>query len=119
MVAGTKMLPVQAGRRRVQHRFDLNLNKADEHQLHEMIRSLKKKRSFLGVIRDGVRLILDLRLGRTEVLQELFPWVLEQAITVTDEIGNQDMLKSQFEELKSLIAQKTSSPAPGPQAAPS
>lgn len=93
MVARAKVLSDRMGRRRVQHRFDLNLNKEDEYQLDEMIQSLKKKRSFLGVIRDGIRLILDLRQGQTEVLRELFPWVLEQEI--------------QFEELKQLVMQRT------------
>lgn len=111
MVASTKMLPNQTGRRRVQHRFDLNLDKKDEYQLHEIIRSLKKKRSFLGVVRDGIRLVLDLRQGQTDVLCELFPWVFEQATPVSERDA---ILRSQFEELKLLICQRAAVPAPQP-----
>jgi len=98
MVAGTS-------RRQIQCRFNLDLNKEDEHQLHEMIRSLKKKRSFMGVIRDGIHLILDLRQGQTDVLRELFPWVFEQAVLINDGASSEGALQRQLEELKLLISQ--------------
>lgn len=60
--------------------FQLDLNKPDEAEIANQIDELKRKRSFSRTIRDGIRLICDLRNGRVAVLQELFPWVLEQPI---------------------------------------
>ena len=55
--------------------FWLDLEKTNEADIAEAIDSLKRKRSFVKTIRDGIRLIIDLRAGRTEVLFELFPWI--------------------------------------------
>ena len=58
--------------------FWLDLEKQDENQIAEQIDVLKQERSFSKVIRDGIRLICDLRAGRTDILLELFPWVTER-----------------------------------------
>ena len=63
---------------RLRYVFWLNLNKLDEHALAEKIGELKARRTFSRTIRDGIRLICDLRQGRTDVLAELFPWVLAE-----------------------------------------
>ena len=47
-------------------------------KIGEMIRDLKKQRQFTSAVRDGIRLIVDLRAGRTDVLFELFPLLAEQ-----------------------------------------
>ena len=39
----------------------------------EHIQKLKSERAFTSTIRDGIRLIVDLRAGRVDVLRELFP----------------------------------------------
>lgn len=84
--------------KRLRFTFWLDMHKADENQLAEWIDSLKEKRLFSQTIRDGIRLILDLRKGRTEVLRELFPWVLEQS----DSKPNYDQLTA--DELKQHLA---------------
>ena len=66
-----------ATRFRLMYRFWLDVNKADEYELAETIDLLKQKRSFVETIRDGIRLITDLRAGQLDVLFELFPWVTE------------------------------------------
>ncbi|MBI5928183.1 MAG: hypothetical protein HY862_02660 [Chloroflexi bacterium] len=58
--------------------FWLDLQKQDENQIAEQIETLKQERAFAKVIRDGIRLICDLRAGKTDVLLELFPWVAER-----------------------------------------
>lgn len=60
---------------RLRHTFWLDMRKVDEAELAETIETLKQNRSFAATIRDGIRLICDLRAGQTEVLFELFPWV--------------------------------------------
>src|SRR5512145_1846952 len=63
---------------RIRFVFWLDLEKQDENQIAEQIEVLKQERSFAKVVRDGIRLVCDLRAGRTDVLLELFPWVTER-----------------------------------------
>jgi hypothetical protein len=60
-------------RPRYRFEFWLDSNKNDELLLMEEIAALKKKRLFAQTIRDGIRLIVDLRRGSFDVLVELFP----------------------------------------------
>lgn len=63
---------------RLRFTFWLDMSKPDEFALAEKINELKTKRSFVKVVRDGIRLICDLKAGKTDVLLELFPWVAER-----------------------------------------
>ena len=63
-----------ANRFRLRFTFWLDMRKTDEAELAETIETLKLNRTFAATIRDGIRLICDLRAGQTEVLLELFPW---------------------------------------------
>lgn len=63
---------------RLRFMFWLDLSKEDEFVLSQHIRELKLERTFVKAVRDGLRLVNDLKNGRTDVLRELFPWVLEQ-----------------------------------------
>jgi len=63
---------------RLRFPFWLDLNKPDEADLAEKIATLKEERAFVKTIRDGIRLIWDLRAGRLDVLFFLFPWVKEE-----------------------------------------
>ena len=60
---------------RLRQTFWLNLLKPEEAELADTIEILKNERSFAKVIRDGIRLVNDLRKGKLDVLFELFPWV--------------------------------------------
>lgn len=62
---------------RVQFRFWLDVVKDPEASLAQEVQSLKTRRVFQPTVRDAMRLILDLRRGKTDVLQELFPWVVQ------------------------------------------
>lgn len=53
--------------------FWLDSRKSDEKGLHQLVNNLKAERQFTSAIRDGLRLICDLRAGNTDVLYELFP----------------------------------------------
>lgn len=68
---------VQNERFRQQYVFWLDMNKSDEAALADKIAKLKTCRQFAKTIRDGIRLIEDLRAGRLEVLFALFPDVSE------------------------------------------
>lgn len=65
----------------LQYRFFLNANDDFELWLADEIAELKSKRSFTRTVRDGIRLVIDLRNGKTDVLFELFPWVKNIVIT--------------------------------------
>ena len=60
---------------RYQFCFWLDCDKDDELLIAEEIDTLKQERSFSKTIRDGIRLISDLRRGNVDVLLELFPEV--------------------------------------------
>ncbi|MBZ0291639.1 MAG: hypothetical protein K8L99_03640 [Anaerolineae bacterium] len=64
-----------AKRFRLRYVFWLDMNKPDEAELADTVASLKEQRSFASTIRDGIRLVCDLRAGRLDALFELFPWV--------------------------------------------
>ena len=65
----------KAKRYRVRFDFHLNIAKSDENELVQIIANLKSIGLFSKTIRDGIRLICDLRDGNLDVLFELFPWV--------------------------------------------
>lgn len=71
---------------RIGFKFWLNMNKADEEAIADQIELLKNERSFTEVIRDGIRLICDLRKGKLDVLFELFPWVRAEFMDYMREI---------------------------------
>ena len=57
--------------------FRLEYKRASDVMLMEQIDILKAHHEFLGVIRDGIRLVCDLRAGRADVLLELFPGIVQ------------------------------------------
>lgn len=71
-----RRIPVKTGR--VVHHFWLNIWNTSEGRLDNEVQELKKQRKFAETVRDGLRLILDLRAGSLEVLFELFPHLQER-----------------------------------------
>lgn len=113
---------------RLKFMFWLDVRKSDEYSLSEQIDNLKQERSFVKTIRDGIRLVVDLRAGRLDVLAELFPWVQaelskpQQSLAVIS-------LQTQLERLEYLMEQgirptidtgtiQTNSPLAGPKPLP-
>lgn len=74
--SGTKAKP-KDNRYRLQFKFWLNARLDSDDDLAVALEDLKTTKQYTQTIRDGVRLVLDLRAGRVGVLKELFPWVLE------------------------------------------
>jgi hypothetical protein len=103
--------------------FRLDVSKQDELEIAEKIETLKQERSFSKTVRDGIRLICDLRKGRTDVLRELFPWVLEQQPEpqpqrleeVIPISSAEQALSKQIERLETLILQQGAIPIPAGQ----
>ena len=87
--------------------FWLDCNKDDELLLAEEIDTLKQGRAFTATIRDGIRLILDLRAGRLEVLFELFPWVQERLNA--EKGGATSDLQAKLDQLEQLLLAQGSS----------
>jgi hypothetical protein len=104
--------------------FWLNLNNPAEEALAETIDALKEKRLFAETIRDGIRLICDLRRGELDVLFELFPWVRAEFLEYMqslqpDKSAAEARLEQQLARLEKLLLQQTSTPAgPRPMALP-
>ena len=98
---------------RLRFTFWLDMHKPDEAALAEVIDTLKQNRSFASAIRDGIRLIADLRAGRTDALFELFPWVkdtLQPAPSAPIEQG----LQQQIARLEALLLAQGNTPIKPP-----
>lgn len=68
----------KAPRQRRLYKFWLNLADSMEYNVAEICEYAKSRREYAKIIRDGIRLVYDLRQGQTTVLAELFPWVVNQ-----------------------------------------
>ena len=97
----------QSSRYRVMHKFWLDITKPDEDWLDEQIHQLKTARQFTTLLRDALRLMLDLRAGRLEVLFELFPWVQERLNA--EKGGATSDLQAKLDQLEKLLLAQGSS----------
>jgi hypothetical protein len=115
---------MSAKRFRLRYTFWLDLNDQEESQLAEHIDQLKTQRSFAKTIRDGIRLIADLRAGKLDVLFELFPWTGAAFLAATTQppivhSPSSDEIKREFASLKDLILRTNALPiGDGPVPAP-
>lgn len=89
--------------------FWLDINKRDEHNLIGIINELKAARRFSRAIRDGIRLVYDLSSGRTDVLIELFPWVLERHSFPAQPLIS-DALVERVNRVEKLLLERNPSP---------
>lgn len=87
---------------RLRFTFWLDLNKPDENAIAELIATLKEKNLFVKTVRDGIRLICDLRAGQLDTLFELFPWVQEALIKQTTDMHVSSGV-GQLDEIKSIL----------------
>ena len=101
-------------------KFWLDTDKPDESDLIGVIPEMKRRRLFTPTLRDGIRLIRDLRAGQVDVLTELFPWVLNNrdngsgsegqgGYVLPD--GTDNALIAQIDRLENLIMQQVNVPA--------
>jgi len=96
---------------RFKFRFWLDADKDDELLLMEEIDHLKSQRSYTKTVRDGIRLIIDLRKGNFDVLFELFPHTRERFSASSGSGGESDDLKAiraQLDQLAQLQLQNSS-----------
>lgn len=66
---------IKVPRYRVMHKFWLNAADDFDDKIDAMIHELKAQRMFTQTVRDGIRLVVDLRNKSFDVLFELFPWI--------------------------------------------
>lgn len=92
-------------RRRVRLPVWLDLNKQDEAFIADEVADLKNNRRFASTVRDAMRLILDLRAGRLDVLLMLFPWI-QEALTPAATPPDTENLERQIAELKQLMIEQ-------------
>ena len=95
---------------RLKFMFWLDMSKSDELQLAEEIEELKEKRLFSQTLRDGIRLIRDLRAGRTDVLFSLFPWLASEFATPAPS-DSDALLRHEIDRLRELILSQGAAPA--------
>ncbi len=95
---------------RLKFMFWLDMTKSDELRLAEEIENLKDRRLFSQTIRDGIRLIADLRAGRTSVLLELFPWIASE-FAAQHQSQHDTALRQDIDRLRELILSQGSTPS--------
>lgn len=98
---------------RLRFTFWLDMLNDEEQSLADYVEELKTRRSFAKTIRDGLRLVRDLRAGKVDVLFELFPWVKAEfiaGITSKSDSRGDDRMHREFEELKALILSTSNAP---------
>src|SRR5688572_12433263 len=89
---------------RGQFRFWLDGYKANERELGEFLLKLKQQRNFAKFMRDAVRLLKDLREGKTDVLLEMFPHI-QDALTAHVQLApttTNAAVKAQLDRLERL-----------------
>lgn len=96
-----------AQKNRLRFNFWLNMDNEHEESIADNIELLKNKRSFTSAIRDGLRLIVDLRNGKLDVLFELFPFVKLEVLDYMKDVNpdnkSNDDIKQQIARLEQLI----------------
>ena len=99
-------------RYRVMHKFWLDITKNTEEWLDEQITQLKQQRAYTEAVRDGLRLILDLRAGRLDVLFELFPWVRAEFLDYMQALqpASDHALQKRLDSLETLLLQQGNVP---------
>jgi len=93
---------------RLMFKFWLDMHKPEEEALADTIDQLKQERSFSKTIRDGIRLVVSLRCGETDVLEELFPAVVAAIRGNDGKAASEqfnDML-AEIAELKVMVAER-------------
>jgi hypothetical protein len=92
---------------RFKFEFWLDAKKDDELLLMEDIDGLKRNRLFSKTIRDGIRLIMDLRRGNLDVLLELFPQFKSRICDENASGGGGDNdLHTKIDRLESMMLQQ-------------
>jgi hypothetical protein len=93
-------------RYRVMHKFWLDLTKDDQDHLDEQINELKQARTFTQTVREGIRLICDLRQGNMTVLFELFPWIKADLLADVQpqETVGEKAIREQLERIEAQLA---------------
>jgi hypothetical protein len=99
---------------RLQHKFWLDVTKQADLQIAELIDKLKQDKLFTQTIRDGIRLICDLRAGRLDVLFELFPWVEDYYFQRFSEArpDSDQAIVAQLVKLEQLLVEQGDKPIP-------
>ena len=92
---------------RLMYRFWLDVTKPNEESIADQIELLKNERSFTATIRDGIRLICDLKDGKTDVLCELFPQ-FKTMLTLAPVTDGEGGLKDDIARLERLILEQNS-----------
>lgn len=101
-----------ADRFRLQYKFWLDMKKPDEEALAEVIDELKQERTYTRVVRDGIRLVVDLWRGRVDVLLALFPWVEDHFYQRFKEqhVADNDAIAQQLQRLEKLLVEQGNQP---------
>ncbi|MAS35621.1 MAG: hypothetical protein CL610_16545 [Anaerolineaceae bacterium] len=107
-----EMTSMATNRFRLQFKFWLDMHKPDEQQLAKEIDQLKQGRAFSQVVRDGIRLIMDLWNGNLTVLLALFPWVEDAFYQrfLEQQPNPETTIQEQLQRLEQLLIEQGNTP---------
>ena len=100
---------------REKFKFWLDTGKDDELLIAGQIGELKRERLFTSTIRNGIRLICDLKEGHLDVLFELFPWVRAEFLEYMQSLQPQKTageieLQKRMERMEHLLLEQGNVP---------
>jgi hypothetical protein len=101
-------------RYRLRFPFWLDLKKPEEEALADTIEHLKSDRRFAATVRDGIRLIVDLRAGQLDVLFELFPWIKDKLAVVQSPPVPTTAIEAQLKRLEAMLKEQGAVPIKRP-----
>lgn len=113
----------QEKRYRVRYEFQLDHNKPEQEEIADIIEQLKNERAYAPAIRDGLRLIWELREGNLDTFRQLFPDAYHEltmaalrnvGLSVTTDRTEQFQRKQPVkpEQPPKILAQPVSTPSP-------
>lgn len=80
----------------------INLYKQEDMEFNQLVTDLKARRQLSDIVRDGIRLVVDLRAGRTDVLCALFPFVARGFVQDNVQDNVQDTVQDKPAEPKPI-----------------
>lgn len=92
---------------RLQVKFWLDSHKSLEAELYDALQALKDHRQFTATIRNALRLLLDLRARKVDVLLELFPWVAEYFKPQMIEIPKPALSVTEMNQLAQFLLERS------------
>lgn len=96
-----------------QYKFSLSVRDKHSKSVKRIVEHMRQRGILSQAVRDGLRLINDLRLGKTKVLLELFPDIVDKLCPPSDPKEDINELKRMIQQLQQQQAKVVYVPSDG------